>query len=74
MSTSSAMTDQERDEIDSAAQDFIHSCSEKIETLQQQGTVCMHSNTMYMATCILSGVDKREGVLNYSSKAQIAFR
>ena len=27
VSTPSAMTDQERDEIDSAAQDFIHSCS-----------------------------------------------
>ena len=38
MSTPSAMTDQERDEIDSAAQDFICSCSDKIENLHHKGT------------------------------------
>ena len=41
VATSSAMTDQERDEIDAAAQEFIQSCSKKIETLKQKGT-CMH--------------------------------
>lgn len=38
VSTPSTMTDQERDEIDSAAQDFIRSCSDKIENLHQKGT------------------------------------
>ena len=38
VSTPSAMTDQERDEIDSAAQDFIRSCSDKIENLHHKGT------------------------------------
>ena len=44
VSTPSAMTDQERDEIDSAAEEFIHSCSEKIETLHHRGDTC----TVYM--------------------------
>ena len=60
------MTDKERDEIDSAAQDFIHSCSEKIDTLRQKGTrtsmlhntvatvytVCMHVHDC-TCTCTL---------------------
>ena len=37
VSSPSTMTNQERDEIDSAAQDFIHSYSNKIENLHHRG-------------------------------------
>ena len=48
VSTPSAMTDQERDEIDSAAEEFIHSCSEKIETLHHRGDTCTY---VHVVTC-----------------------
>ena len=48
MSTPSAMTDQERDEIDSAAQDFIRSCSDKIENLHDKGEWLVHVHAVYV--------------------------
>ena len=47
VSSTSGMTDLERDEIDSAAQDFIHSCSKKIEALHQKGI-----HTLYTCVCM----------------------
>ena len=54
VSTLSAMTDQERDEIDSAAQDFIRSCSDKIENLHHKGTFihCMYYSQGFIQNCV----------------------
>lgn len=42
-SGSSALTDSDRDQIDSDAQEFIKVCSERITVLQQEGiTSCLH--------------------------------
>ena len=38
VSRSSGMSDSERDQIDSEAEEFIRMCSERIRTLQQNGT------------------------------------
>ena len=59
VSTPSAMTDQERDEIDSAAQDFIRSCSDKIENLHHKGTLYMYT------LCVLARVSSRIVVMKH---------
>ena len=52
VSSPSAMTDQERDEIDSAAQDFIHSCSNKIENLHHRGPWFVHVHRVCVCVCV----------------------
>ena len=42
VSRSSGMSDSERDQIDSEAEEFIRMCSERIRTLQQDGTYVHH--------------------------------